>query len=360
MNILVKMTRLQFRMLLRNRGLILSSLGLAVVSMLIFGTLFGNTSQRAISIGVVDLDKTPTTAKYIAALKANPTLTIDEGEQPALLDDLKRGKQDSVLIFEAGFEKSLVAGQSKVQFYVDQTDLANETRTKALVYSVFNSVNKQASSFKEAVQIQEQGVTSKKLRQIDILTPGMLGLTIMFASLPVGVALLGWRARGTLKRLSATPLKPWQLIISQMISQLVLCVIQATVVIGLAIVLFKVEISSSQLPVLALLVVAGTFSLMGVGYILGSLIQKPESAQSAVLFVALPMMFLGGSYFVVDPNGILKILVEILPLTHLNRAFRQVIINGADFSGIWIEFGILMAIGAVLLALSIRLFRWNS
>jgi len=359
-NILLKMTRLQFRMLLRNRGLILSSLGLAVISMLIFGTLFGNTSQRAISIGVADLDKTPTTAKFIAALKANQALVIDEGEQTALLDDLKRGNQDSVIVFEAGFEKSLAAGQSKVQFYVDQTDLANESRTKALVYSTFDSVNKQASGYKETLQIQEQGVTSKKLRQIDILTPGMLGLTIMFASLPVGVALLGWRARGTLKRLSATPLKPWQLIISQMISQLALCLAQTGIVIGLAITLFKVEIGSSQLPVLALLVLAGTFSLMGLGYILGSLIKKPESAQSAVLFVALPMMFLGGSYFVVEPNGILKVLVEILPLTHLNRAFRQVIINGADFSGVWIEFGILMATGAVLLALSIRLFRWNS
>ncbi len=359
MKTLLRMTQLQFKMLLRNRALLVSSLGLAVVSMLIFGTLFGDNASRALAVGVVDLDKSPLSQQVVAAMKQNEGLSVTEGDQSALLDELKNDKRAAVVVLQAGFGAGLPQGQAQVQLFVDQNDLIGSARSRGTINSIFDSVSKNAAGFKDLVQVSEQKVSVRQQRQIDILTPGMLGLTIMFANMFVGVALITWRTRGTLKRLSATPLKAWQLIVSQVISQFALSLAQIVVILGIATTVFNVQIKAEWLPALLVFTAAGAFSIIGLGYVVGNFIHKPEAAQSVVTLIALPMMFLGGSYFPVDPPALLKPLVEILPLTHLNRAFRQIMLNGAGLDTLLVDLAVLLAMGVFLLAFSIRSFKWS-
>jgi ABC-2 type transport system permease protein len=359
MKTLYKMTLLQFKMLLRNRALLVASLGLPIISMLIFGTLFANDSAQALPVGLVDLDKSPVSAQVVTALKQNEGLKISEGDQASLLDDMKNGKQAAVVVIQPGFGKDLPQAGAKVQFYVAESDLIGAARSRATVYGIFDAVSKQAAGFKDLIQVEEQKINVQKVRQIDVLTPGMLGLTVMFANMSVGVALIAWRERGTLKRLSATPLKAWQLIGSQIISQLVLSFVQVAVILTIAVTIFNVRLETDWLVSLAVFVVAGTFSIISLGYAVGNFVKKQEAAQSIVTLISLPMMFLSGSYFVVDPPAFLKPLVEVLPLTHLNRAFRQIMLNNAGLSSLMLNLAVLLGIGVLLLGLSIRTFRWS-
>ena len=48
--------RTNFIMLVRQRALIITSLGLAIISMLVFGFLFGSNSSLKTVLGVVDQD----------------------------------------------------------------------------------------------------------------------------------------------------------------------------------------------------------------------------------------------------------------------------------------------------------------
>jgi ABC-type multidrug transport system permease subunit len=50
--------------------------------------------------------------------------------------------------------------------------------------------------------------------------------------------------------------------------------------------------------------------------------------------------------------------VDILPLTHLNRALREIMLNESSFNQLILNFGVLMAFGVVLLTLSIGTFKW--
>jgi ABC-2 type transport system permease protein len=353
-----KMTVLQFKMLLRDKALIIGSLGLAVVSMLIFGTLFGSDTPQPLSIGVVDLDKSATSAKMIAALKQNDAIKLVDGEQTAQVDELKKGNRAAVVILEPGFETGLANADAKVQIYIDDSNLINSARTRGLIYGIFDGFNKQATAFKPIISVQEQAVTARQLRSIDFLTPGMLGMTIMFANMFVGVALINWRERGTLKRLSATPLKAWQLMGAQIISQFVLSLAQAALILGIGAAVFNVQVKLEWLPLIFLFVIVGTFSLMSLGYVIANFVQKREAAQNIVMLVSLPMMFLAGSYFPVNPDGFLKILVDVLPLTHLNRALREIMLNESSFSSLAVNLGVLVAFGVVLMAFSVRTFRW--
>lgn len=360
MKILLKMTALQFKMLLRDRALLVGSLGLAVVSMLIFGLVFGNNNAAPITVGVVDLDKSAVSAQVVAALKANQALQITEGAQDGLVKELKDGQRSAVVVLEPGFGAGLPKATAQVQFYTDQTDLIGSARARGTITAIFDNVSKQAAGFKDLIQVQEQQVAARQQRQIDFLTPGMLGVTIMFANMFVGLTLITWRERGTLKRLSATPLKAWQLIGSQILAQFALSFTQAAIILALAAAIFGVQVQIEWLLLVALFVIAGTFSIISLGYAIGNFVQRREAAQSVVTLIALPMMFLSGSYFSIDNvPGFMKPVVEILPLTHLNRAFRQIMLSDAGLSSLLPSLGILLAFGTVLLVVSVRTFRWS-
>ncbi len=360
MNILIRMIGFQFKMLLRDKGLLISSLGIALISMLIFGTVFGNNTAIAIKVGLVDLDKSAVSGQVTAALKQNQAVSVTEGEQTNLVTQLKEGKQAAVVVLQPGFGAGLAKAEAKVQYFADQSDIIGAARAKGTIYGIFDRVSKQAGGFKDLIQVEEQAVTARQFRQIDILTPGMLGLTIMFANMPIGLALITWRQRGTLKRLNATPLKAWQLVISQIIAHLALSLGQAAVILGLGMVIFNVQVRLEWLPLIGLFTVAGTFSIIALGYVIGNFVPRREAAQQVVTLISLPMMFLGGSYFVTDNvPDFLKPLVDILPLTHLNRAFRGIMLNGAGLDGLLINLVVLLTFGIVLLILSIRTFRWS-
>jgi len=71
------------------------------------------------------------------------------------------------------------------------------------------------------------------------------------------------------------------------------------------------------------------------------------------------MMFLGGSYFPLDPPPALKPVIEAIPLTHLNDALREVVNHGGGLGDIWLSWLILAAWIAGGFGLSMRLFRWQ-
>lgn len=359
MKILVNMTILQFKMLVRDKALLIGSLGVAVISMLIFGLVFGGTSAQPLTIGVHDMDNSPASQGLLTALQRDQSMKIITGERQALVEAMKKGDYNAVVVIQSGFGANIGSGQAKIQFYVDETDQINAARSRATVNGIFDAVSKQATGFRPVIAVEEQKVSVRKLRQIDYLTPGMIGVAVMFANMFVGVALIAWRDRNTLKRLSATPLQSWQLILSQVFAHVALSIGQVVAILTLGIVMFNIQFSPEMALPMLVFTVAGAFSIISLGYAVGNFVKKEQSATSVVNLIALPMMFLSGSYFVVSPPDLLKPVVEIMPLTHVNRAFRQIMLNEAGLGSLWVSLAVLVAFGVVLLTISARTFRWS-
>lgn len=359
MKILFNMTILQFKMLVRDKALLIGSLGVAVISMAIFGVVFGGNGTQPLAVGVTDLDNSPVSQGLVSALQKDQSVKITTGERAALVEAMKKGEYNAVIVIQPGFGANIGGGQAKVQFYVDETDQINAARSRGTVNGIFDAVSKQATGFRPVIAVEEQKVSVRKLRQIDYLTPGMIGVAVMFANMFVGVALITWRDRNTLKRLSATPLQSWQLILSQVFAHIALSIAQVIVILTLGIALFNIQFAPEMALPMLLFTIAGAFSIISLGYAVGNFVKKEQSATSVVNLIALPMMFLSGSYFVVSPPDFLKPLVEILPLTHLNRAFRQIMLSEAGLGSLWISLALLVGFGVVLLTISARTFRWS-
>ena len=77
---IITLLRTNFLMLVRQRALIISSLGLAIISMLVFGYLFGGNGSTKTVLGVVDQDRSNVSAQVVSQLKKSNALQVYTGK----------------------------------------------------------------------------------------------------------------------------------------------------------------------------------------------------------------------------------------------------------------------------------------
>lgn len=347
-------------MLRRNRVLLITSLGLALLSIFVFGWLFGSGGTPKLELGVVDRDNSPLSQQMIQGLRASDSLEVFTGTQDEELQALRDGHRNAVIVLDSGFGQTLAQSQpTNIAVYYDESSPVMAANARMAVQSIVTNLNQQVTHQTSPITLSEQAVSVHNLRQIDWLTPGMLGMLLMWANLSVGVALVEWRQQGVLRRLAVTPLRPSVLISTQMLARLALSLLQGAALILVAMLVFHVQVTGSWIA-LGLTVALGALALQGLGFVVGSFARTPEVANAAFFLISFPMMFLSGSYFPTDSApAFLTPLIKAMPLTYLNDALRQIINNGASLGGVQTDLLIIAAWMVVAVLLSARAFRWS-
>lgn len=351
---------MQVKLLLRNRTSLISSLGLAVVSMLIFGSLLtGGTST--LPIAIVDRDGSPLSAQVVAAFSRTPGIEV---VTPCPTCDplqlLKDGDVAAVVTLPTGFGQNAAAGHATAEVSYDGSNPARGGQAQGIISGVLGGVNRAITGAAEPIAVAPQQIDRRVIRQIDWLTPGMAGMMVMWANLAVGATIIAWRERGILKRLATTPLSPLGLILTQIAARLAFSVAQVVVLLAIARAVFGVHIAGSYWD-LGLLIVVATLAILAFGFVIGAFVPRSESAQAISTLIAFPMMFLGGSYFDTSvAPGFLQPAIQAMPLTHINDAMRQIILFGATIPDLQRQFAILLAWLAISLLVAVRAFRWSA
>jgi ABC-2 type transport system permease protein len=359
MALFFSLVRANFLMVIRQRSLIISSLGLAVISVLVFGFLFGGNGAAKTQLGVVDADHSAVSAQLVSQLQHSDSFTVYTGSETEEQQALKDGKRDAVLIIPAGFGTQLAQGGARLQVLYNQSNPVTAAATKLAISAIVDGINRSATHQPGPVTLDEQGVASKNLRNIDYVAPGMIGMLLMWANLTVAIQLVFWREQGITKRLAATPLAPIAMISGQLLARLLLSVAQEAVLIALAIWLFNVQVYGNW-GLLALVIVLGALTMLAIGFAVAGFFKKEQAANAGILLVSFPMMFLGGSYFPVSQiSGALGGIIHALPLYYLNDALRQIVNNGAGWAAIQTSVLVLVAWILASMLITWRAFRWQ-
>jgi ABC-2 type transport system permease protein len=197
-------------------------------------------------------------------------------------------------------------------------------------------------------------------RYIDFLFPGLIGMNIMGGGLfGVGFLIVDMRVRKLLKRLLATPMRRGDFMLSVLGGRLVMLVPEISVLLVLGHFVFDVPIYGN-LFVLALTILAGTFAFAGIGLLLACRTAKLETISGLMNLVMLPGWLLSGTFFSAKrfPEAVQPV-IQALPLTQLNNALREVMLEGATLTQVAWRLAILAAWGAVPFLLAKRWFRWQ-
>lgn len=344
-------------MLRRNTGFWISSFMMAVLSMAVFGWLF-NPDAQPFDLALVDEDRTEASQTLVAAFDGIENVTLRQGDREGEMAALEDGDRGAVVIIPPGFARDVAAGAASLQVYYDNSNLIRIGYVTSTVEAVVDGYNEEVIGQTNAVKLEQEAVDTTDVRFIDFLTPGMVGMMIMWINLGVGFMLVTWREQGILRRLGVTPLRPGALILSQAMGYSLVSLIQVLIVLTMGRLVFDVSINGSYLW-LAVTALLGVAAMLFIGYAIGSLLRSVNSVNAVLNLVAFPMIFLGRSYFPLETPPALAPLVNAIPLTHLNDALREVVNQGGGLGDLWLSWLILAAWAAGGFGLSMRLFRWQ-
>lgn len=204
-------------------------------------------------------------------------------------------------------------------------------------------------------------VRGQAIRYVDWVLPGIIGMNVMFSSLfGVGYAIVRYRKNGVLKRLNATPLNAYEFISAQILSRLLMVLLITSILFFGARWLLS-TLMLGQHGLLLLVILMGALSLISLGLLVASRLRSEEFTGGLLNMTTWPMMGLSEVWFPLEgaPHFVLQ-LSNLLPLTHLVQAMREVMIDGAGFWQIFDHLSILMAMTIGFLLLGTLLFNWDS
>ncbi len=312
-----------------------------------FGVIFGAKAPNLYKVGVFP-------ASAVSVVR-NP---------PALPPDFIHTRYIQFIgfpTFAAGLDKLrhhridflVQTGQPPYLFWVSATNPKGYLMEKIFKASL------PGHAMRPEMMIKKQ-ITGRHIRYIDWLFPGILGMNMMFSALwGVGYVVVRYRKTGVLKRLMVTPLTAVEYLAAQLVSRLFVLIFSVTVVwIGCQ-AIFKFQVAGSYLT-LFIVFLAGSLALSTLGLLLASRGTSEELVSGVLNFIAWPMMFLSEVWFSLEgAPAWVKGAAQIFPLTHLLKAVRMVMNDGATLADVGPELLILMAFTAVFLTIAAALFSWN-
>lgn len=349
-----------FKQFFRDRTALFFTFAFPLLFMLIFGFVFSGDNDVSYSIGLVNNDNSAVGDEISQALGEISIFEMAEGELDDRLAELEKGDLKAVILIPAGMESSLASGKTaSITVYYDPSQTTSAQIILSVMRQSINEINQQLTHQPVLLELTEQSVQSRDLRNIDYLVPGILAMSTMFLGLFGSLTLVERREKKILKRFGATPLRRSTMIFSQVTYRLVLAVLQALIIIVVAYFIFDVQIVGSW-PMLLGLVLLGTLTMISIGYFAVSRARTVEGAMPIIQILQFPMLFLSGIFFPVDiMPDFMRPIVEAIPLTYLGDGLRQIMVEATPLHPLGMDVAVLAGWLVACMLLAIRFFRWE-
>jgi len=217
-----------------------------------------------------------------------------------------------------------------------------------------------SSSAKPKTSLAKETIAGREIPYIEWLFPGILGMNMMFSALfGVGYVVVTYRKVGVLKRMSVTPLRPWEFLTAQILSRMFLLILTTGIVFIGCKLLYGFQVRGSYL-LLLLVFCLGGFSMISLSLVVASRSSSEEFASGILNLITWPMMFLSEVWFSLEGAGPwVKKISRLFPLTQMVEATREVMNDGAGLGDIQSHIIILIFMSLIFLAAGSILFKWH-
>ena len=361
MNAFTALVRKDLVLYFSNRRALLISVAAPIVIAAFFGALFDPGSSKRpmrIPVAVVDQDASEITKTIVKGMKSDASFDIQEVEEPAALELVKKGKVRAVVKLPERFGEQAAhalfrsGNKPAVTVYYDPSQamtlaIVRGLLTQHVMESVTQSVvagtdggallvdarrevnqspslsaaekNSLSSLIDSAQQLQrhsagspgaglphlempfearEQEVTSSADRKYNSYAHSFAGMGvqfILFMGIDLGVGMLLARRLGLWKRLRAAPLSRRMLLLSRIASGALIAAVLLLLIYAAAMSFFGVRIEGS---VVGFLGVGIAFALLtaSFGLLIASLGKTPEATRGLAIFATLILVMLGGAW----------------------------------------------------------------
>ncbi len=330
-----QLTIASIKMFVRNRQALFFTLFTPLIIMLIFGFI-GFDRVSKINVGVVSPDPSPQTQQFIDQIKAVPAFSVTSGSSDDEAAALERGDRSLVLAIPSAAIPADPAQLPQTITAFTNTGQEQQAQTAiSIINQIIDRLSLALHGTANVVLVATRDVNVNNLKYIDFLLPGLVALAVMqMAVFSVAFVFADYKEKGILKRVLATPVKPYQFVTANIVTRLIISVIQASILIAVGVFMLHAHVIGSFWLVL-LVVLLGAIMFLGLGFTISGLASTVETVPALANLVVFPMLFLGGTFFPLSsmPQWLQRI-AQYLPLTYFSSALREVMTRNAGFSGI--------------------------
>ncbi len=232
---------------------------------------------------------------------------------------------------------------------------------RGTVYGIVNSFNSRMIGLNEGdttVNVTEESQEGNGLQPVDYYLPGFIAAFIMSNGI-IGVTsnISEFKRNGTLKRLTATPLKKRDWILANVGQQTVLAFGLTAVMLLVAVLVFEAQAYPGLYAIG--LIFLGAVAFCSVGIVLGGLIKDVEAASGAGNAIAFPLMFLSGAFIPVETfPDYLQTVAKLLPLYYFHQGLREIMIL-QNPEGAFMAYIVVGVFAALFVVLAVKTTRWK-
>ncbi len=358
----------EFIQLKRDRLTFAMIVGIPVVQLVMFGYAI-NSDPKRLPTALLVADRSEFSRSILAGLQNSRYFDfIGEARDE---DDADRmlavGEAQFVVTIPADFSRRLVRGEHPAMLVeADATDptatgnaiaAVSQLAQTVLSHDLTGSLAPLAATQAPFSVIVHPRYNPEAITQYNIV-PGLMGVILtMTMVMMTGLAITRERERGTMENLLATPATVLEVMTGKIVPYILIGLVQVTIVLGLARLLFGVPIQGSValLYLAVLLFIAANLML---GLTISSVAGNQLQAMQMTFFFFLPSMLLSGFMFPFrGMPGWAQLIGQALPLTHFLRIVRGVLLKANGWTEIWPDVWPIIVFGLVIIAIGLRTFR---
>jgi ABC-2 type transport system permease protein len=336
--------------------------GMPVVMMLLFGFAI-STDIRNVRTVVVTSSMDDITARMVEKIDASEyftvTKTVTNTDDAKLL--MRDQKADMAIVFAPNFANHQYDGSASVQVIADATDpntaLMETNYARQIIISAIPRSITRSTSSRDMVCLRM--LYNPQMLSAFNFVPGIMGMLLMIiCAMMTSVSIVQEKETGTMEVLLVSPVKPVVIIIAKAIPYLVLSILILVCVLLLSAFVLNVPIAGSLSWIVAVSILYLLLSL-SLGLLISTVAEKQIVALLASgLILLLPSILLSGMVYPIESMpSVLQYISAIVPARWYISAMRKLMIMGVGFSAISREVTILFAMTAVLLTISLKMFK---
>ena len=351
----------EFLHIWRDRRIVVLILLLPPLFTLLFGYAFEVGELTRVRTLLRDDDQSAASRRLTEFLATKETFAFQKDPSPANTEpDLLRARVDAALAVPAGWGAGLQNGQpAPLRLVLDGSDTttaqqvegalqkhlgefqiaARQDMVDNLPPEVFDmgeklpvAVRKQFVSAMEPWRVQSEIRYNPRLRFIEYVTPGIIGLILQLLTVTLmACTITREREAGTLAQLMVTSLRRSEIVIGKVLPYLGVSLL----LIGLTIAVahFHFHVAFRQPLVLGAICLLFLLCSLGLGLLISAFSATQTQAIQFAVFFLLPVFPLSGAFAPLEqlPASI-RFLAQTFPLTHFCHAFRMINLRDAGLA----------------------------
>jgi ABC-2 type transport system permease protein len=318
---------------------------------------------------LIDYDKSK--SSRLIAEKFNSTgrfFIVNTSESLAKAkEDIADNVARMALIVPSNFEKALVLGtKPSLQILLNAEDGSAAAIIQSYSMAIINDFNKDVtikfldfkSNLYKIINIEERFWYNTSLDYKNYMVPGILCILVtiigMFLS---GMNIVREKEMGTIEQLNVTPIKKYEFVIGKLFPFWMMALLELASGLFLAKLIFNIPIEGSIALIFAM---AATYLLvvLSIGLLISTITETQQQAMFISWFFLVLFILMSGLFTPIKsmPEWA-QTLTLFNPIAHFIEIMRRILLKGAEFKHITVQFTFLLVYVVVMIMLSIWRYR---